>query len=67
MGAIFGGGGGGGSAPAPQPAPVVAAEPSGASAADKERQRRIGRAALIASDQSNVLGPSTGRNVLTAV
>lgn len=64
MSAIFGGGGGGGR---PQSQPQPARVPSGVSSAERARNRRIGRAALIKSDQENVLAATTGRNVLTAV
>lgn len=64
LGAIFGGGGG---APAPPAAPPAAAAPAGPTAASRARSRRIGRAALIRSDQENVLAATTGRNILTAV
>lgn len=61
----FGGGGGGRSAPPPQRQPAPA--PAGISAAERARNRRIGRAALIRSDQENLLAATTGRNILTAV
>ena len=68
MGSLFGGGGGGGGSPAPPPPPPpVAASPSGPTAAERNRSRRIGRAALIKTNQENVLAATTGRNVLTAV
>lgn len=63
MSAIFGGGGG-------RSTPVPGTESTartGLTTAERERSRRIGRAALIKSDQENVLSATTGRNVLTAV
>ena len=67
MRAIFGGGGGGGgSRPQPQPQPQPA-RATGTTSAERARNRRIGRAALIVSDQENLLAATTGRNVLTAV
>ena len=65
MAALFGGGGRS-RTPAPVPQPARPA-PTGITPAQRERQRRIGRAALIKSDQENFLAPTTGRNVLTAV
>lgn len=64
MGGLFGIGGG--SKPSPRPIPQVAA-PQGETAAERARRRRIGRAALIKTDQEGQLGVTTGRNVLTAV
>ncbi len=64
MGGFFGIGGGGRRA---TPSPVEAPKPTGLTAAERERRRRIGRAALIRSDQENVLQATIGRNVLTAV
>ena len=66
MSGLFGGGGGGGGTPAPSPV-VPAPSVAGDSAAERERRRRIGRAALVASDQRGTLSATTGRNVLTAV
>lgn len=63
MSGIFGGGGGG-STPAPR---MESTARTGLTAAERERSRRIGRAALIKSDQENILSATTGRNVLTAV
>lgn len=66
MGALFGGGGGGGR-PSPVEATQAAAAPTGLTASERERRRRIGRSALVRTDQENVLQATTGRNVLTAV
>jgi hypothetical protein len=65
MGGIFGGGGSSSrpAPPPPAPAPVVSNDTS----AEKARQRRIGRAALVKSTQEGILNPALGRNVLTAV
>jgi len=64
MSALFGGGGGGST---PVPRPKAPAARTGLTAAERERNRRIGRAALIKTDQENLLAATTGRNVLTAV
>ncbi len=65
MSALFGGGGGGGGgAPAPIPQQARA---TGLTSSQRQRNRRIGRSALIKSDQENLLAATTGRNVLTAV
>ena len=59
---------GGGRSEAPQPvqAPSVSAEPV-QTEADKEKMRRVGRAALIATSSRGVLGnATTSRQQLTA-
>lgn len=64
MSALFGGGGRATSPSVPPAAPAITSE---SSVANRARSRRIGRAALIRSDQENILAATTGRNVLTAV
>lgn len=60
------GGGGGNSAPAPIQAPSVTAEPQ-QTEADKEKMKRVGRAALISTSPRGVLGnATTSRQQLTA-
>ncbi len=65
MSGLFGGGTS--SRASSQPTPQVQPGARGETAADRERRRRIGRAALIKTDQEGLLAVTTGRNVLTAV